>query len=572
MTSLVMRAPHLLVVEDSETQALAIRRMLEAAGFTVDRAGSAEAALDHLSRRLPDLVVADYHLPGMNGGELSRQIRLDTRTRSLPLLMLTNASERETERDGLESGADAYISKAADHDLMILRIRALLRQRPSAATVEEADGSPAPLRRIHVLLLDDPGPSRDNVVELLTRDGYRIDALSDAAAALGRLRDTTRPVDCVLVGLRASGFDGIEACRHINALRERAVEATAEAAAFLIIGMERAEGDGRDLLARAFDAGVDECIPAQPDPGVMRVRIRAVVRRKLLQDDARRSIAEQREYALTEQRARMTVALTQANQDLEQANQKLRDAQAKLVQAAKMASLGELVAGIAHEINNPLAFILAHQHTVERLLGQVEPEAAENARVARTIAKARDRTQAMGTGLKRIQDIILSLRRFSRMDSGGFQHVDIPAGLDTVLFLLGPKLGERITITRHYEGPTSLWCSPALLNQVVMNIVSNAADAIEGKGHIDISTKADEEWYEIAVGDSGPGIPGDIRHRVFEPFFTTKAIGSGTGLGLAIAYNVIQSHQGTLAIETSIYGGAAFIIRVPLAPQAVVST
>jgi two-component system, NtrC family, sensor kinase len=571
MTSPAVRPPHLLVVEDSETQALAIRRMLEAAGFTVDRAGSAEAALDQLSRRLPDLVVADYHLPGMNGGELSRQIRLDTRTRSLPLLMLTNASERETERDGLESGADAYISKAADHELMILRIRALLRQRPSAATVEEGDGNPAPLRRIHALLLDDPGPSRDSVVELLTRDGYRVDALGDASAALVRLRDTARPIDCVLVGLRAAGFDGIAACRRINMLRERAAEASAEAAAFLIIGMERVEGDGRDLLARAFDAGVDECIPAQPDPGVMRVRIRAVVRRKLLQDDARRSVAEQREHALTEQRARMTVALTQANHDLEQANQKLRDAQAKLVQAAKMASLGELVAGIAHEINNPLAFILAHQGTVERLLDQVEPEAADNARVARTIAKARDRTQAMGTGLKRIQDIILSLRRFSRMDSGGFQHVDIPAGLDTVLFLLGPKLGERITVARHYTGPTSLWCSPALLNQVVMNIVSNAADAIEGKGHIDISTKADEEWYEIAVGDSGPGIPDEIRHRVFEPFFTTKAIGSGTGLGLAIAYNVIQSHQGTLAIETSSYGGAAFIIRVPLAPQAMVS-
>jgi two-component system, NtrC family, sensor kinase len=571
MTELAARPAHLLIVEDSETQALAIRRMLEGAGFTVDRADSAEAALDQLSRRLPDLVVADYHLPGMNGGELSRQIRLDTRTRSLPLLMLTNAAERETERDGLESGADAYISKAADHGLMILRIRALLRQRPSAAAMKEGDRSPAPLRRIHVLLLDDPGPARDSVVELLTKDGYRVDALGDATAALERLGDSAPPIDCVLVGLRASGFDGIAACRRINALRDRGMEASADAAAFLIIGMERAEGDGRDLLARAFDAGVDECIPAQPDPGVMRVRIRAVVRRKLLQDDARRSVAEQREHALTEQRARMTVALTQANHDLEQANQKLRDAQAKLVQAAKMASLGELVAGIAHEINNPLAFILAHQGTVERLLGQVEPEAAENVRIARTIAKARDRTQAMGTGLKRIQDIILSLRRFSRMDSGGFQHVDIPAGLDTVLFLLGPKLGERITVSRHYEGPTSLWCSPALLNQVVMNIVSNAADAIEGKGHIDISTKADEEWYEIAVGDSGPGIPGEIRHRVFEPFFTTKAIGSGTGLGLAIAYNVIQSHQGTLAIETSIYGGAAFVIRVPSAPQALVS-
>jgi two-component system NtrC family sensor kinase len=558
------RSPHLLIVEDSDTQALVIRHTLEKAGFTVDRAGSAEAALDQLGRRLPDLVIADYHLPGMNGGELSRQIRLDARTRSIPLLMLTNAAELETERDGLESGADAYISKAADRDLMILRIRALLRQRPNLAEPEDA----APLRRIHLLLLDDPGLVRDAVADLLVKEGYIVEGADDAEAALRRM-EQAGAIDCVLVALRDAGFDGVQACRRLNALRDR----EADRAGFLIIGMERMVGDARDLLASAFDAGVDECIPTQPDAGVMRVRIRAVVRRKLLQDEARLREVEQRERALTEQRARMSVALAQANQDLEQANQKLRDAQAKLVQAAKMASLGELVAGIAHEINNPLAFILAHQGTVERLLGQLDVTSPDATQLAKTVVKARDRAQAMGTGLKRIQDIILNLRRFSRMDSGGFQHVDIPAGLDTVLTLLGPKLGERITISRRYDGPTSLWCSPALLNQVVMNIVSNAADAMDGVGRIEVATgihqASDQTWYEIAIGDSGPGIPPPLRDRIFEPFFTTKAIGSGTGLGLAIAYNVVQSHQGTLAIETSVYGGAAFVIRVPLSPPAV---
>ncbi|MFD0938045.1 response regulator, partial [Methylobacterium trifolii] len=123
----------ILLVEDSETQALELRLLLEGAGFSVERCASAEAALDHLNHGLPDLVVADYHLPGMNGDELTRQMRLSLRTRALPLLMLTGA--RDGERQGLESGADAYVAKSDDRDLLILRIRALLRKRRVSVAV-----------------------------------------------------------------------------------------------------------------------------------------------------------------------------------------------------------------------------------------------------------------------------------------------------------------------------------------------------------------------------------------------------------------------------------------------------
>ncbi len=143
-------APHILLVEDSETQALELRLLLEQNGFAVARAATAEAALDHLNRELPDLVVADYHLPGMNGDELTRQMRLSLRTRALPLLMLTGA--REGERQGLESGADAYVAKSDDRDLLVLRIRALLRERGKSAsaksvTGKSATGRPWPARR-----------------------------------------------------------------------------------------------------------------------------------------------------------------------------------------------------------------------------------------------------------------------------------------------------------------------------------------------------------------------------------------------------------------------------------------
>jgi two-component system NtrC family sensor kinase len=284
----------------------------------------------------------------------------------------------------------------------------------------------------------------------------------------------------------------------------------------------------------------------------LRVRLRAVVRRKLLQDEMQQTEADRRERAITAERARMAEALTQANGELEAANSKLIEAQAKLVQAAKMASLGELVAGIAHEINNPLAFILAHQATVQRLLGKIGPDAIADQEARGFISRAQDRTTAMGAGLRRIQDLVLNLRRFSRMDEGGFQLVDIFEAIDTVLTLLNPKLGDRIVIGRHYEGPPALWCSPALLNQVVMNIVSNAADAIEGQGRIEITATAEAGQYLIVIEDSG---------------FTTKPIGSGTGLGLAIAYTVVQAHKGGISVGRSALGGASFRISVPLTQE-----
>jgi len=229
-----------------------------------------------------------------------------------------------------------------------------------------------------------------------------------------------------------------------------------------------------------------------------------------------------------------------------------------------MASLGELVAGIAHEINNPLAFILAHQATVQRVLDQIGADDVTTDKARGYIAKAQDRATAMGAGLKRIRDLVLNLRQFSRLDEGGFQLVDIFEAIDTVLTLLRPKLGDRISVGRHYDGPPTLWCSPALLNQVVMNIVSNAADAIQGTGRIDITVTTEGTDYIILIEDSGPGVPDAVQERVFEPFFTTKPIGSGTGLGLAIAYSVVKAHQGAITIGRSAAGGASFKIAVPL--------
>lgn len=561
------RRTRVLVVEDSATQALQIRHMLEARGFAVQAVSSAEAALDSLNGELPDLVIADYHLPGMNGDELSRQIRMNARTRALPLLMLTEARERHLERMGLESGADAYVAKSADWDLIVLRMRALLRRRGDQTAVAAAGTT---FRRARVLVADPRPAARADVTALLVQEGYDVEAAGDAAAVIGAVAGG---IDAVIVAMHVDGFDGLALCRRLNGFRNLASPGGG-APSFQIVGIGGDAAMARETLAEAFAAGADDVIPADADAEGVQVRIRTLLRRKLMQDEDRRIDAELRnrelaieraraEAAAAEAKANLADALAQANAELGHANRSLRDTQAKLVQAAKMASLGELVAGIAHEINNPLAFILAHQGTVERLLGEIEATGDDAARRP-ALAKARDRLGSMRLGLKRIESLVLNLRKFSRLDEGGLQSIDVAAAIETVLALLAPKLSGRIVVVRDFRGPAELMCSPALFNQVVMNIIGNAADAIEGRGTIRISTAQDGEFCRIGIGDSGPGIPDEMRERIFEPFFTTKPVGTGMGLGLAIAYGIVQAHHGTIAIGNSPEGGASFAICVPL--------
>ncbi|GGH06126.1 hypothetical protein GCM10007036_00390 [Alsobacter metallidurans] len=566
----------ILLVEDSRTQALQFSHALEGQGYGVDWVASAEDALERLNGPLPDLVIADYHLPGMNGDGLARQIRLNVRTRTVPVLMLTEASEHGIEQKGLESGADAYVPKSTPGDIMGLRIKALLRrsesaQTPSAAERTGAAGEAGSYRRPRLLVVDPTGARLRFLEELLTSEGYAVEttAVADCPATLFRRIE----FDGVVLGL-LDGTDGdLALCRSFDALRVEDAS-SGEGASFPIVAIDHAPNAERDRLAEVFAAGADEVVPLDVEPEVLIVRIRALVRRKLVRDENRRIEREWREQQTDLQRARaealaaearasLAEALARANAELEAANVQLRDAQAKLVQSAKMASLGELVAGIAHEINNPLAFILAHQSTVERLLGKAIDGMGPDAPGAQSLGKAMQRVGSMRVGLKRIEEIVLNLRKFSRLDEGEFQTVDVPASIETVLALLSHKLSTGIEVVRQYEGDRELFCSSALLNQVVMNIVGNAADAMGGEGRIMVRTASSAETYTIEITDSGPGVPDALRERIFEPFFTTKPVGAGTGLGLAIAFSVVQAHQGTLAVGSGPDGGARFTITIP---------
>jgi two-component system NtrC family sensor kinase len=235
------------------------------------------------------------------------------------------------------------------------------------------------------------------------------------------------------------------------------------------------------------------------------------------------------------------------------------------MQAAKLASLGELVAQVAHEINNPLAFSLSHLGMLRRGLGKAQglgtPSAADGCEES---GRFEERLAAIGTGLERIRSVVTKLSTYSRMEDGKSQPVDVAEALGVVAAIVEHRMHGGLVLSTDVRRPARIECDPSLFYQSVMNLVVNAIDATDGEGEIRVSAGAAGSEYVVRVVDGGRGIPDEIRARIFDPFFTTKPTGKGTGLGLSIAAAVVQSHGGSLALRAAAGRGTEAEIRLPL--------
>lgn len=554
----------ILLIEDSETQALRVTMMLEQEGMQVHRAESAEDALDSLGSFRPDLIMVDYHLPGMQGDEFCRQFRMNKGTESIPLLILTDDAKDEVQRKGLESGADDHISKSLDGDALIARIHALLRNRPPSTGEEWS--TKANFRKARLLAVDDSLTYLAFLQDALETEGYSVTTASSGEAAVQAVHKES--FDCIVVDLVMPGIDGIELCGQLDEFRKSA------ALTFPLL-MVTGKDSNEDMM-RALDAGADDFVSKANDISIIKARIRALLRRKFLQDEHELITSEFRNKELeilreraareaAQAKAELAERLEEANTKLEDTNKELKETQSHLVQSAKMASLGELVAGIAHEINNPLSFVMNHTSTVEdrlqRISDEVKPSLSEPSK--KHWDKALARLHDMHEGLERVQDIVVKLRTFSRLDEGEFKSVDMHDCIDSTISLIRHRCGDGVRIETDYSENGTLSCYPGPLNQVVMNLLSNAIDAVAEEGVVRIRTERTDDAFTIAVSDTGPGIPQEIRDRIFEPFFTTKPVGSGTGLGMSICYRIVKHHNGHIEIGDREGGGAKIAIAIP---------
>ena len=257
-----------------------------------------------------------------------------------------------------------------------------------------------------------------------------------------------------------------------------------------------------------------------------------------------------------------TVELESANRELASAYQGLKHAEVQLVHSEKMASLGRLVAGVAHEINNPVTFIANSVAPLSRRLTRAAEGASPE--VARMLTEAQDLTAIMGRGAERAAAIVRDLRTFSRLDEATRKPVDLHEGLDVSLRLLEHRWRDRIAVHRDYGVLPLVECDAGQVNQAFANILANACDAISDRGNIWVRTRAEDDHVTVTIRDDGGGIPPEVRDRIFDPFFTTKDVGHGTGLGLAIAHGVVSAHGGRITVESAPGAGTAFHVVLPL--------
>ncbi len=292
--------------------------------------------------------------------------------------------------------------------------------------------------------------------------------------------------------------------------------------------------------------------------------------------------------ALREARSRMeqqAAELQSNNAELQRTMQRLQNTQTQLVQSEKMASLGQLTAGIAHEINNPVNFVASNVGPLKRdlvdlfaVLSQYDNVVEQN-KLHATFAEVEQLKEQVDyaflveeidkllegieEGARRTTEIVRGLRNFSRLDEEAQKLANVNHSLDATLLMLKHQLKNRVEVIRDYQEFPDLLCYPSKLNQAFLNILSNASQAIQGEGKIFIKTSFDGEIVTVSIKDSGVGMSEEVQQRIFEPFFTTKDVGEGTGLGLSITYGIIEDHDGNIEVYSAPGKGTEFVITLP---------
>ncbi len=386
---------------------------------------------------------------------------------------------------------------------------------------------------MNVLIIDDEVEIIESLVEILEDDGHSLRSASNGEVGLKEFSQGS--FDMVMLDIKLGKDNGIDILRHI-------VKNNSE---MLVIMMT---GHGSVALAsEAFKCGAYDFL----EKPLRLTQVRAAIR----------NVSQHITYQ------------NQKEEEARVAKQKICEMEQQLLLSDKMASLGNLVAGVAHEVNNPIGALASASNTMQRCMEKIEQKVATNNEACqesfhenfgRFFKLLQDNNRVVSTACERVTAIVQNLKDFSRLDESERQKVDIHQGLESTLLLMKHHIKNRISVTSSYESTSEILCFPRELNQVFMNILINASQAIDNKGEIDIRTRSDDRNIFISISDSGSGIPNENIKHLFEPGFTTKGVGVGTGLGLSICYAIIKKHDGFMWVESEVGKGTTFNISLPL--------
>lgn len=408
--------------------------------------------------------------------------------------------------------------------------------------------------RERILIADDSATVRFSFSRLL-RDRYECFEVQNVAEALEQLK--LRPFDLVITDVIMPGLSGVELLRIV-------LDRYPQTAVIVVSGVDRPQRALDAVRLGAFDYLIKPC-----DEEVLELTVgRALERRRLLLDAAR-----------------YKADLELRNEELACGKAELERLQAQIVHNEKMASLGKLAAGVAHEINNPVGFVSGNLEMLGESINDLielvelyddetlpEPLASrvkkfkEEIHYARMVDDLKGAITDCREGVDRVREIVRNLRTFSRLDEAEFKPTDIHEGIDSTIRLLSRYLTQgHINLVRDYGMVPTVEAFSAQLNQIWMNLLVNAAQAIGTQaGEIRIRTRADENTITVTVSDTGAGISQADLTKIYDPFFTTKAVGEGTGLGLSIAFGIVERHKGRIEVQSEPGKGTIFNVILPL--------
>ena len=405
-----------------------------------------------------------------------------------------------------------------------------------------------------ILIADDSATVRKIFAKHLSAR-YNCFEAASVPEALAQLAKTEFAL--VIADVIMPGLSGVELLRKI-------VENYPYTGVIMVSGVDQPQRALDTVRLGAFDYLIKPC-----DLEVLELTIERALERRALMLNARL----------------YKINLESRNNELARGKAELERLQGQIVHSEKMASLGQLAAGIAHELNNPVGFIYGNIDFLNQCVGDLiklldfydkaelnEPAATGAARIKEEIGyqfllgDLNSIITDCREGAERIRDIVQNLRTFSRLDEADFKKTDIHEGIDSTIRLLSRYFtADNIKLVRDYGDLPRIEAFSGQLNQVWMNLLVNAAQAVSPKGgEVRITTRADKDNVFIAVGDTGCGIAGEHLSRIFDPFFTTKPVGEGTGLGLSISFGIVERHGGTITVKTLVNYGTTFTVTLPV--------
>ncbi len=536
--------PRALLVEDSPTQAEQMRALLESEGVDVLYVDSAEAALALCNWTGIDLIVIDYHLPGMNGHDFCGQIRMNVSTRAIPVLMLTVEDGDAAQLLALERGADDYLTKGADPEVLRVRVRSLLRKSPGATPILEVEKR---FSRARLLVIDDSPTYLARVAAGLRAEHYIVDTAGSAAEGFAMM--STSHYDCLLIDFEMSGGDGPEVCRKVLQMQPE----SASPPVLIILTSHT----GKEHMIQSLLAGADDFITKSSHPDVIKARVRALLRRKFLVDENRKilnqikekelqALRAQAEKECAEVRAQAADQLALANRELERANNKLSQINQELERFAYAA---------AHDLKEPLRMISIYCELLQTRYG-----------AGLDLGAAECLTHCL-QGARRMDQLVKDLLDYARAtqaDHRDMEFIDCNQVLNGVLADLEVAIQESKAEIVRGELPT-LYFRRIQMQQLMQNLVGNALKyrrkEMPPRVHITAERGA-TEWLFV-VQDNGIGIEPEQQAAVFTPFKRLHPERSGTGLGLSMCQRVVEHYGGRIWIESVPGSGCTFYFTLP---------